>query len=382
MLLDLDTQYQDPLQDAPLCVCRERLRLCDVSTSLVFMSELSPPVVKLPEATRGKEVAPGTNSWAQTIEQQKVNMKKQEDLRATHRERYENKPVPPPPTGESVNSSHRRLPSKPYIQPAIPLVDPSQNPKSRAVTDPVASKAMFAARKPSVTQLRKKISNSKSDPSTVHQSEPALPSPSSKAAQILGMYPATSNKRVSPPSSAPQVSNIHTDDCFSSTGSFEDSRTHRQTQSTPMPSRPSIRSNEVPAFCKDGGAAEHNIREREFEAVGHRTGSTQEPIGTSDQDVAAHNIPVYGNVPENVVQQKKGIHRIESLQAVVEHTSAASVSEAHINSGALDKSQSTTVHDRSADVNRPPTIYSPSNYGGVWENDPAVVSVHVNFLGS
>lgn len=73
-------------------------------------------------------------------------------------------------------------------------------------------------------------------------------------------------------------------------------------------------------------------------------------------------IASYGKVGDTGVLHGQGIVRVESVQGIIEHASG----------------QTTPMSPTSSQHNvelLQPVSYSPNDYGGVWENDPAVVSV-------
>lgn len=93
---------------------------------------------------------------------------------------------------------------RPYIQPAIPLVGTTpQQPKPRAVTDPVAPKPLFLGRNPSVNQLRKAFAHSRQGSRADKQTSPPLPYLTGKAAEILGLTEDERPKRNTTPRSEP-----------------------------------------------------------------------------------------------------------------------------------------------------------------------------------
>lgn len=122
------------------------------------MSRPSTPHIKLSEVKR-KPLVPGPNSWAQEVEKAS-SMKGSVSGTATNRSKYEDKPMPPIPQDRDM-SPPPIGPGKPgYIQPATPLTYSSPtSAKNRAVTDPVASKHLFATGKGSIADLRDKFSS-------------------------------------------------------------------------------------------------------------------------------------------------------------------------------------------------------------------------------
>ena len=352
------------------------------------MVEPNSPRVKLPDASYRKPVVPGPNSWAKQ-QQQKPAIAPNGDAQPTNRDKYEHKPMPPPPAAEGCPPESHILQPKTYIQPAIPLVSSSSNPKNRAVTDPVAPKPLFAGRKVSVSQLRKKYSQSKDKSESAKSSKvdqvndqamgDAAPE---KAAQILGLYPVPDNSRNTPPSSAPTA---QVPDIFRSSEDDSEGRSTipaRQVQSspvpthrTPIPTRRYLRENGLP----DPTASEaSNIQEQQnVEPVQQSAAESninhEHKVGNGFLHPA--RIGTHSNIGE-VGLVESGMHRVESFRGVIEDApppisghdqiyTSSSRNSSEPNSGQARYPEAYVSHD----------LYSPSNYGGVWENDPAVVSI-------
>ena len=371
------------------------------------MADLIAPRVKLPDAITRKAVVPGPNSWAQQQQQEQQEQQEQQrnnvihqagDARPTNRDRYEHKPMPPPPPSEeSASHGSYILHPKAYIQPAIPLFKQPpniQNQKDRAVTDPVAPKPLFAGRKVSVTQLRKKYSQSKgkgdsSKEGSVNdgESSPIVQNTSEKAFQVLGLHPVPDNSRNTPPSSAPVAP---TADPFGNPheNSEEPAATparHVQsspvpTCSTPVPTRRYLRENGLP----DPAAAESSRAPQEQNTERSQRVPDESGIGGERMPANRFLLPprlgTHNNKGEVGLVQGHGMHRIESFRGVIEDGSISNGSngQVYMNSCADALQSSTGPSQNTRDM--PPNIYSPSDYGGVWENDPAVVSLRSSSL--
>ncbi|KAL8874629.1 MAG: hypothetical protein Q9174_000034 [Haloplaca sp. 1 TL-2023] len=218
------------------------------------MSDQSAPRVKLPAVTPPRMAQSSLNSWAASQDQSFAKTPK-----ATNRDRYENKPMPPTPdpSPSPVTKPLTARKNRERIQPAVPLVSPVVSDpkiKSRAATDPVVPKPLFTSTTSAVNQLRKKYSQSRKKSKSIIDEDEALhrpPSPPSgvtqKASQILGVYPVRDNRGKPPPASAPPSS--HTPDPFrTSTESTQAQNPSppRQVQSTPVPTRRFLRENNLP----------------------------------------------------------------------------------------------------------------------------------------
>lgn len=349
------------------------------------MTEKDAPRVKLPDMMPRKPVVPGPNSWAQSKQQQQQSTVSNDlgGVRVTHRDKYENKPMPRPPAETTQNAY---LQAKTYIQPAIPLVNPvssMQTYKNRAVTDPIAPKPLFAGRKLSVTQLRKRYSGPKTkddeipkeEAKATNESFPIVGLNSEKAAQVLGLIPAIEDKRnmalaSAPTAAVPDVYRESSDNPMGRTGSPV-----RQVQSTPVPTRRYLRENDLPTpksvevdkDTKQQSNEDLKVEEHGPTGLGDRTllsGMLQPPrVGT------------HGNVGGVNLVEGIGMHRVESFRGVIENASTPGGNEKEMSSGSIrDLSQPGTAGTQHFVELRSPAVYSPSNYGGVWENDPAVVS--------
>ena len=350
------------------------------------MTDQEKPRVKLPDAIPRKPVVPGPNSWAQSQQEQQQRSSNCEQLdvgRATNRDKYEHKPMPPPPADSTP--PNRYLLAKAQVQPAVPLVNPRPNMQSqqkRAVTDPVAPKPLFTGRKLSVAKLRKKYSFSKekdnvteTDAMPTDQSSSVVQLSSEKAAEVLGLYPPPGKKPDTPPASAPAAP-VPDPSHLSSNSVARTASPARQVQSTPAPTRRYLRENDLPT---------PKLREAHIASSQQVNESSQNQINGSkkvgDGDftpgmLQPPKIGRYGNVGEVGLVEANEMHRVESFSGVIENAESSLSYDRQVYAGSTGAlSQSSMTHDLNTGDILPPVIYSPSNYGGVWENDPAVVSI-------
>ena len=346
------------------------------------MADRDKPIVNLPGVIPKKPVVPGPNSWAQSQqEQQRSTSGEQLGVgKVTNRDKYEHKPMPPPPPDSSAHKKY--LHAKAYIQPAIPLVNPYPDKKSqqkRAVTDPVAPKPLFAGRKLSVAKLRKKYSFSKAEDdipdaeaTTTDQSSPPVRLSSEKAAEVLGLYPPPENKPNTAPASAPPTP--MPDPFRVSSNSVEKSASQaRQVQSTPIPTRRYLKENDLPKPIITDAPTSNRQANQDSQTRNKNTNKAQ--------DVFTPGMPhppkvgIYANVGEVGLVEASGMHRIESFSGVIENAESSSGKNGEMYAGStVALSQSSMAQGLNTGDLRPPVVYSPSNYDGVWENDPAVVS--------
>lgn len=353
------------------------------------MADQDKPRVKLPGVILRKPMLPGPNSWAQSQQdQQGSSSGEQLNIgRVTNRDKYEHKPMPLPPADSPPSKKH--LQDKAYIQPAIPLVNAApttQIQQKRAATDPVAPKPLFAGRKLSVAKLRKKYSFSKTkDDVPEAEAMPTVQSSSAvrlsgKAAEVLGVYPPPENKPNTPdtPDSSPASAPLAPvpDPFRSSSDSVERTASPaHQIQSTNVPTRRYLKENDLPTpSITEAPIASHQGANEDAQKHIQDPKKAGDTVFTSGM-LHPPRLRRYGNVGEVGLVEANGMHRVESFSGVIENAESYPGNNGRMyagSNGAL--SQSSMVQGLSTGDLLPPVIYSPSNYGGVWENDPAVVS--------
>ena len=347
--------------------------------------------VKLPESILRKPMVPGPNSWALSQQQHKQDQHTNglsNGVKVIKRDKYENKPMPPPPPPDSP-SSDARLQPKVYIQPAVPLVSPlpaTKTPQKRAVTEPVVPKPLFGNRKISVTELRRKYSNPKPKavateaPEEVRRQStpkpPACAEESRPPVQELGSQSVEGVVRVTTPVPVPAKS---TNNPFLTTYDaplYEQSEPPRPLQSTPLPTRRYLRENGIPTpkLAETFDQAKH-------QAWGHAQTEGVRPLDSKGHIQAAatlypSRVGTYANTGEVGWVEANGLHRVESCVGVIENAgSGDSNGNTTWTNSSEGPSQPSTAQDSSTGGLLPSVVYTPSDYGGVWENDPAVVSI-------
>lgn len=348
------------------------------------MADQDKPKVKLPGVILRKPMMPGPNSWAQSQQEQQgsSNGEQLSVARVTNRDKYEHKPMPPPPPDSSPSDKH--LQAKAYIQPAIPLLNPApavQIQQKRAVTDPVAPKPLFAGRKLSVAKLRKKYSFSKAKDEVPEaevmptiQSSPAVRISSEKAAEVLGLYPPREIKpdtSPAPASLAPGPDPFH----LSSDSVERTASPARQLQTTPVLTRRYLRENDLPTPTITAAPAASN--QGANEDAQNRIQDPKKAQDTPFTPGMLHppRLGRYGNMGEVGLVEENGMHRVESFSGIIENAEFSPGNNGRMYAGSTDAySHPSMMQGLSTGDLLPPVIYSPSNYGGVWENDPAVVS--------
>ena len=331
---------------------------------------------KLPESILRKPVVPGPNSWAlsqQQHKQQEHTKGHSNGSKVITRDKYENKPMPPPPPPDSP-SPDARLQPKVYIQPAVPLVGPlpaTKTPQKRAVTEPVVPKPLFGSRKISVTELRRKYSNSKSKAIASEASEEATrqstPKPPACAEEVV---------RVTTPVPVPAKSTGNPFLTTYDTPLQEKSEHARPLQATPLPTRRYLRENGIPTpkLAETFDLAKHQAREH-VQNEGVRPVDSKEHIRPA-ATLYPSRVGTHANTGEVAWVEANGLHRIESCVGLIENAgSSDNYGNTICTNSSEGPSQPSTAQDSSNGGPLPSIMYTPSDYGRVWENDPAVVSI-------
>ena len=346
---------------------------------------------KLPESILRKPMVPGPNSWALSQQQHKQDQHTNgpsNGVKVIKRDKYENKPMPPPPPPDSP-SPDARLQPKVYIRPAVPLVSPlpgTKTPQKRAVTEPVVPKPLFGSRKISVTELRRKYSNAKpkaiateAPEEVTRQSTPKPPAcaeESGPPVQGLGTQSVEGVVRVTTPVPVPDKSTNNPFLTTYDTPLQEKSEHARLLQSTPLPTRRYLRENGIPTpkLAETFDQAKHQAR-------GHAQKEGVRPLDSKGHIQAAatlypSRVGTYANTGEVGWVEANGLHRVESCVGVIENAGSGDCNgNTTCTNSSEGPSQPSTAHDSSAGGFLPSVVYTPSDYGGVWENDPAVVSI-------
>ena len=347
--------------------------------------------VKLPESILRKPVVPGRNSWALSQQQHKQQQHTNgvsNGSKATTKDKYENKPMPPPPPPDSP-SPDARLQPKVYIQPAVPLVKPLtavKTPQKRAVTEPVVPKPLFGSRKISVTELRRKYSNPKSKAIATEVPEEAkrqsTPKPPASAEEVgppvqgLGTQSVEDVVRVTTPVPVPTKSRSNPFLTTYDTPLQETSEHARPLQSTPLPTRRYLRENGIPTpkLAETFDLAKHQAQE-------HVQNEGLRPVESKEHTRPAatlypSRVGTHANTGEVAWVEVNGLHRVESCVGLIENAgSSDSNGNTTCTNSSEGPSQPSTAQDSSTGGLLPSVVYTPSDYGGVWENDPAVVSI-------
>lgn len=302
-----------------------------------------------------RPVTPGPSSRTLSRRQDESSHIPQKGKQPTNRDKYENKPMPKLPMDESPGAAVK----KPYIQPAIPLMNKLPTfQKPRAVTDPVEERTRTNSKKPSVSQLRRKFSFTKIERSSggSHPPVPATEVPE-KAQEILGL----NNQRSTTPAPVKEEAEIVAggDRAFEVGSSVvkQAALSGVDKHSTQDKTHPTLSSSDA---------------ERKTQ---HQDGllRTAQP----DQKSQLPKISAYGSIGRLGVIQQGPLHSSGSFRGVIE-TVPDDTNErdakgpTHSSMPNFRDQCAPQVHQDSF----PPGMYSPSVYDGVWEKNPAVVSTN------
>ena len=338
------------------------------------MSQSSTPRIKAPEVIPQKPVVPGPNSWALAATQGDPK-KLPQPVQGTNREKYEQKPMPPTP-GKASSRDELVVPkNRGYVQPATPHVYPNQSiqsSKARAATDPVVPQPLFAGTKPSgIAQFRQKLSGSKAHANTMKEHRAAqlpYPSPGSseKPLQIPGATSGPDTSGRTPPAATPPKTDPPEPHRVSDGPSKPLTSNSREIQSTPAPTHVYLREN-VPQIPRLAYASLATTVEMPNDSEAPRNKSANpEGITVGGSMLNPFRTGAYGRVGEVQYVEGHENQRVASCVGVIENTES------------LDQTSATQHPYTSQEYNSagplPPTVYSPGNFGGVWENDPHVVS--------
>lgn len=331
------------------------------------MTDQSIDMVKLLDAMTRSPVTPGPNSWAQekalsASTSSSSSGKAQTQMQPTNRDKYENKPMPKPPTevGPKVP------PKKPYIQPAIPLIGTVPlDRKKRAVTDPVTSEPFRFEKKLNIAQLRQKLASSRT---TVDEPQgvPYADVPG-KAQSVLGFGAQGAAATASVPSRKHTPELRPSPDNGSSHVTF--TNTEPTKKSEYLPPKGLVGSEGSVSDSHEASNVSKTLTPRPLE---HRYEATPKP---SADRLQVPRVPTFGTIGKVGVVQQGPLHSSGSFQGIIE-TAAAPFTEPQAPTpcpAEVENLQHTLDRIPSGEILQP-SIYSPSDRGGVWEDNPAVVS--------
>ena len=148
----------------------------------------------------------------------------------------------------------------------------------------------------------------------------------------------------------------------------------RQTNSTPVPTRRYLKENHQPTPILT--QASFSVPQLTYNDVDQASEENKQPDGIiiGNGRLNPTRSGTYGTVGEVAFVEGKAVHRVASCMGMIEEAEySPSVIEQQQDLG----SASTSPNRRSLTDNHTTlqsVAYSPSVYGGIWENDPHVVS--------
>lgn len=334
------------------------------------------PKVKLPDVKTRKPIVSESNSWAHSKELHRAPPRDTARTQPTNRDRYEDNP------SIKVSMGDRQellLPSKTYIQPAVPLINTTTpGSKSRAVTDPVQFRSLLTSRKPSVSQLKKKgkvfeFASSKLD--LTDGVDLPHPNIAPKALLLLGVQQGSTQVL----KSAPSQTQIPVPICASANDAVVPSSSFlNQVQSETIPTQysPSEPDGYGSSTEAKKSATQYSLLEQP------RSGGRDSDVedlqrpqhATSNGNLHPPKVPVYGNVgKQHRIVEPHELHPSSSFHGIIE-----TASPPHVGENDTEHQRHTTPtkgvqREPSGEMLRP-TVYASGGYGTLWENDPATVS--------
>ena len=403
------------------------------------MADNPVPRVKLPDLSHRKPVQPGPNSWKQDQQKKAAEAQNTPEARNGHHSGDKHSDVNLSRVREELNpaapifSPVLALPKpRAYIQPATPLNPQGKTPRNtstRAVTEPMAPKPFFTSNKVSIAGLRKKFTQQEETIKEETKAEgplpltPPMPKIPSKAAHVLGYYPPQTDGKT-PPASAPPTTSAPEPFRASGSGSGQSISPHRQL-STPVPEMPSRRwlienGYSISPSAPPVPASPALSQQTHASALGGEHNQPKvEGMIVGDGKLSPTKQGSYGRMAN--VEIVEGPGRVPSVRGVVEYTeqdggdggsteqrnpsgssqysqpigsvresaqysqpphSAANTASTNQYSQMLDSARPHFSHPPDSAMTLPSTVYSPSNYAGVWENDPHVVCCNPLFAYS
>lgn len=328
-----------------------------------------------------RKPAPGSNSWALSSEQRNApktdSTGPKQPGQPTNRSKYENKPMPPTPIVSSSSSTQASKHSYP-IQPVTPLVRPPQshqNVKGRVVTDPVISKPLNVTTKKSLTKLsegseqiaKRNVAN---EERPLQNPQPTLPHAiSDDVSEVMHARPVGDNNQNELSFSAPPTTS-NTPHPFSSQS--EDRSTSPQVH----PYRRREKNWPTPLFSY--ATLTRNPHKGDEEKYGPITA-----IVKGDRPMNPTRDGGWGYIHDVEIVYPNDSQRVTSQIGVIETVESPGPSNAPGYPTHSEESLS-LLEERKLNFNdmKPQpsisSLRSEWNHGGVWENHPHVVSIHIH----
>ena len=193
---------------------------------------------------------------------------------------------------------------------------------------------------------------------------PNTPQTPESHTQASGGRNINQTRRETPPSSAPANTTVPDPYRVSETPG-------RQTNSTPVPTRRFLRENNIPASVLTKAVVSLPRFSSDESDIGSEEDGKPEGIIIGDGSLKPTKTGTYGSLKEVQIVEGKAIHKVASLAGVIENAEPSPITaneQHHLGSS----SAKFDIYPQDSTMLQP-TAYSPSVYGGVWENDLQVV---------
>ena len=155
----------------------------------------------------------------------------------------------------------------------------------------------------------------------------------------------------------------------------------RQTNSTPVPTRRYLRENNIPTSVLTQAAAVVPRVTYDDADPGSDESGVPEGLIVGDGNLKPTVDGTYGTLRKVEVVEGKAVHKVASFAAVIENVgSSPSATQDQQHQRSITKTPSNRDSSSQDNTMLLPVAYSPSEYGGVWENDPNVVCINCTAL--
>ena len=349
------------------------------------------------DAVPRRLVPPGNNSWAQRQQQREFGVIPIALAPPEDRGNYENKPMPPLPSSQNDRSSTYLLPARAYVPTmgitqttasssnssqqtaAIMESTPSSSKssqKARSVTDPSTPKTFLGSAKQTVSQLTKKFSksNGKGGRAKEGQVDDSQDSPNTQSMTDSSRSITPTPAPTVPASNLPWIPQTERQELAANPlGQIQPIA--MRVPHVGVPTKRYLMENRLPITTSAETSTtqqQHVLDTTRSEMKGSKNIRAEKSAGGS---LTSARVGMHTNVGEGELVGGSGMHHVTSFRGVIEDPPTRRSSDGQMSADFHQKfPQSNNGQDESFEAPAHPSNYSPSNYGGVWENDPSVVS--------
>lgn len=351
---------------------------------MIFTITHQPSTFILEPSTKSKmsgsrKPAPGSNSWAQSSEQGSTTktgpiVPKQAGP-PTNRSKYEDKRLPPTPKASSSSSRNTGSEHPPSIVPVTPIVrlpPDHHDPKDRKITDPILSRPLLHP-KTTLTDTPE-VSDPDSRKGVRGEEIPLKNQPlrlPHTGSEVTCAYPVADNNQGERSTSAPiQTNNTRNPfplPCWDESISPLMHPDHLQATNFLTP--PSTYAALANPHMGDADSTAAQGRQRGGMIMGDGILNPSRSGG-------------YGRVGRARIVDQDDSQRVTSHIGVIETVESVEASNAPSHPSHLERTFSNLNETQPTFGAHQPqpsssSVYTESNYGGVWENHPHVVSTHI-----